>query len=378
VKRWWFHSAAVLSLLLSIAAAAAWAMSHARPGDWHLLAIAHSADLRRVHPERRTVVLMMPARSPSASPYGYWDAWWALSRSGRLTLVAQVVDYEGRLGRVYASPPSLLVELPGPARARAVAFGRVPESHPWARRLGFAWDADVQQVDDRDRAGGPVLVRVWRIMTPWWFLVLPGLPLPLLWLRARRRSRRRDAAEPHAILTPMATFTVTVLRDLLQAALRDKLRDGWFYLRDSSVIDLSAPVLLITDTDDLEDAEAGIARAAEDRGFPHEGLDTATLISIAHGAGVFAAPPSDDLLLEAFLYYYKFDAFLPRPGAPDPPPAHEIINSLDRTFYDSLGAERAGIPCREPGCTRGSVEYSVLCRPHHFESVKRKASPFRH
>jgi hypothetical protein len=176
----------------------------------------------------------------------------------------------------------------------------------------------------------------------------------------------------------MATSGVVALRDLLRAALREELPEGWFYLPESSKLDLATPVLLITDADDLEDDESDRPRAASDRGFPREGLDTPTLVSIALGTTHFASSPSDDLLLEAFIYYHEFDAFLPRPGAPDPPPWPEIEHSLDREFYDSLGPERADVPCRKPACTRGAVAYSVLCRPHHFESVKRKVSPFTH
>ena len=176
----------------------------------------------------------------------------------------------------------------------------------------------------------------------------------------------------------MATSKVVVLRDLLRAALREELSYGWFFLPESSKLELATPVFFITDGDDLDRDERGIPRAASGRGFPREGLDTDTLVDIAQGATRLASPPSDDLLLEAFLYYHEHDAFLPSPGAPEPLPWAEFEHRQDREFYDSLGPERADVPCREPACTRGSVTYSVLCRPHHFESVKRKVSPFQH
>jgi hypothetical protein len=194
MKRWLFNLAAALSLLLTIAAAAAWAVSHARPSGWHLLGTAHSADLTRVNRGRRTVLFATAANRSEAPPYGFWDAWWALSRSGRLTLLAQVVDYDGTVRRVYASPPSLIVDLPGQARLRAVVFDRMPDSGPRASRLGFAWHSDAQRVDDGDEVGGPVSARAWMVTLPYWFIVLLGLPMPLLWRRVTRR--RRDTPVP--------------------------------------------------------------------------------------------------------------------------------------------------------------------------------------
>jgi hypothetical protein len=189
MKRSLFNLGAAFSLLLSLAAAAAWAMSYARPLDWHLLGTAHSTDLTRVSLDRRTVVLMIPVKGSKGVSHGWWDGWWVRSRSGRLTLLAQTIDYEGSLRRVYAAPPSVTVDLSGPARARAVAFARMPEARPWARRLGFAWDADAQQAfHDGDRVGAPVSVRARMITIPHWSIVLLGLPLSLLWLR--RRARR--------------------------------------------------------------------------------------------------------------------------------------------------------------------------------------------
>ena len=190
MKRWLFNLAAALSLLLSLAAAAAWATSYAREPGWRLLGVAHSADLTRVDRGRRTVLFTTAANWSKEPHYGFWDAWWALSRSGRLTLLAQVVDYEGTLRRVYASPPSLIVDLPGRSRPEAVVFGRVPDAGPRAGRLGFALRSDAQPVDG---GSGPVSARAWMVTLPYWFIVLLGLPVPLLW---RRVTRRRDGPVP--------------------------------------------------------------------------------------------------------------------------------------------------------------------------------------
>ena len=75
-----------------------------------------------------------------------------------------------------------------------------------------------------------------------------------------------------------------------------------------------------------------------------------------------------------------------QPGARPPMPPEERAArerclaeaqlASDRKFYDALGPERAMIPCRDPGCTRGTVALSVFCRRHHFESVWRRTCPF--
>ena len=194
MKRWLFNLAAALSLLLSLAAAAAWAMSYARTPGWRLIGIAHSADLTRVNGGRSAVLFTTAPNWSKAAHYGFWDALWALSQSGRLTLLAQAVDYDGTLRRVYASPPSLIVDLPGQARPQAQVFGRMPESGPWESRLGFAFHSDAQLVDDGDGVGGPVSARARIVTLPYWFIVLLGLPMPLLWLRISRR--RRDTPVP--------------------------------------------------------------------------------------------------------------------------------------------------------------------------------------
>ena len=191
MKRWLFSLAAALSLLLSLAAAAAWAMSYAGPPGWRLIGTAHSADLTRVSQGRRTVLFTTTADWSKTPHYGFWDAWWALSQYGRLTLLAQVIDYEGTLRRVYASPPSLTVDLPGQPRPLAVIFGDMPVAGPRASWLGFALHRAAETVNGDD---GPVSARAWMVTFPYWLLVLLGLPTPLLWLRVTRR--RRDSPVP--------------------------------------------------------------------------------------------------------------------------------------------------------------------------------------
>lgn len=180
MKRWLFHVVTAVSFLLSLAAAIAWATSHTRPLDWHLLGIAHSPDLTRGPRTEATSITMMPADGSNVD-HGFWDALWVRSHSGRLTLVAQTIDYDRNLHAVRSTPPSLTVDVSGPSSARIVVFDRLPDSSPWAGRLGFAWDTDAQQAVDAS-----VDVRARRILLPYWFLLLLGLPLSLTWWRVQR------------------------------------------------------------------------------------------------------------------------------------------------------------------------------------------------
>jgi hypothetical protein len=105
-------------------------------------------------------------------------------------------------------------------------------------------------------------------------------------------------------------------------------------------------------------------------------LDTATIKDTAKGARLFKDPPPDELLLEAFVYYWRFDAWLPAPDALDAPPLEEAKKKLDREFFESLGEERSGVACRIEGCSRGAIHQSVLCRIHHYEMIKKESCPF--
>lgn len=58
--------------------------------------------------------------------------------------------------------------------------------------------------------------------------------------------------------------------------------------------------------------------------------------------------------------------------------AAELTLKMHREFYDNLGPEDAGEQCRQPGCPRGTVKFSVFCRIHHFESLYKTPCPFHH
>jgi hypothetical protein len=57
-------------------------------------------------------------------------------------------------------------------------------------------------------------------------------------------------------------------------------------------------------------------------------------------------------------------------------PARLLQDAEDRAFFDQLGEERSEPRCAAPGCSRGAISLSTLCRIHHFEMVKRRACPF--
>ena len=109
-----------------------------------------------------------------------------------------------------------------------------------------------------------------------------------------------------------------------------------------------------------------------------ETLDTSTITDCVLWADKLAGHPNDNARFESFIYYVQFDAFLPKLGAPAPPPREEIMRRLDLEFYDKLGPEDSAKPCRHNGCIRGTVRFSVLCKRHHFEMIKHRECPFDH
>lgn len=108
-----------------------------------------------------------------------------------------------------------------------------------------------------------------------------------------------------------------------------------------------------------------------------ETLDDKTIEQLVDWADRLAGNESDAARLEVFIYYYRFDAAPKRLGQEDPPPAEQIVHELDLQFYNSLGAESSERKCKKEGCPRGTLRFSVFCRRHHFESLKKKPCPFQ-
>ena len=163
----------------------------------------------------------------------------------------------------------------------------------------------------------------------------------------------------------------TTMRLALRAAAGGKLGKGWLFLASPERPTLDTQCLLV-DAGPDDDPEA----IAVECGFPEECLDAATIEETTKCARRFRNPPTDELLLESFVYYLRFDAWLPSPGALDPPPWEETEKRLDREFFESLGEERHDTPCHSNGCAHGAVSQSIFCRVHHFEMIKKKPCPF--
>ncbi len=165
------------------------------------------------------------------------------------------------------------------------------------------------------------------------------------------------------------------LAAMIRAAGNGELPRGWLCLADSETSPQTDCILVVSaEDDDLEEV-------APKLGYPRLSLDTDTIEDIFHGAARLVENPSDDQLLRSFQYYCDHDAFISDIDAPVPPPLTkeqiaDHYRHLDRQFYDALGPERELLRCRSVGCTRGSVSLSAFCRPHHFESVKGRPSPF--
>ena len=153
--------------------------------------------------------------------------------------------------------------------------------------------------------------------------------------------------------------------------------DDWLFIAGDAV-DLSLDTeaeLSPVETDEENEFEEILPAGYFERGL-RSTIDYQTLEDCIQWSDRLTGKADDLAASKIIRYYLRFDAWPDRLDAPDPPPAHEIIARLDREFYEKLGEERPGTKCKRDECTRGTVQFSVLCRPHHFESIKGKPSPY--
>jgi hypothetical protein len=177
-------------------------------------------------------------------------------------------------------------------------------------------------------------------------------------------------------MTTPLNLTFTRLVDIVRDTKRE-IPKGWLFLPNTQNWTIKTKGIVI-DIDSLAESEVNENDTpifADEKDLIIT-LDGGTLESIYVCVARLEDPPTDRTLLEAFIYYYEFDAFLPELGAADSPPTEVIIHNRDRQFYDSLGEESLNSKCKQNSCDRGIINFSVFCRIHHFESIKEKPCPF--
>lgn len=108
------------------------------------------------------------------------------------------------------------------------------------------------------------------------------------------------------------------LGDLLSKLKSNEICSGWVYFRERTNPTLDTECLLLAD-DDL-DSDDDIPPKARQAGFLIEGLDTETIEDCILRAQQLTPTSNPTAELESFIYYWRFDAFLPFPRASEPPP----------------------------------------------------------
>ncbi|MQA23097.1 DUF7716 domain-containing protein [Rugamonas rivuli] len=164
------------------------------------------------------------------------------------------------------------------------------------------------------------------------------------------------------------------LRDVFFKLEAGELCEGWIYFRERTNPSLDTECFLVSGAD--LDSDGDIPSKARLAGYLVEGLDTEAIKDCLLCAKQLGQKQNASTELESFIYYWRFDAFLPYSGAPEPPPPEVAILNAERQFYESLGQENLANPCRNQSCHRGAIQYSVFCKVHHFENIRKKTCPF--
>ena len=156
------------------------------------------------------------------------------------------------------------------------------------------------------------------------------------------------------------------------------LEQGWLFLPNDKAWTADSPCIIF-DIDEMEESEMvneDLPVFAKENNLRIT-LDSQTIEGIVHCTTHLDCEVTDQVLVEAFQYYFDHDAYLPSPGYVPPSP-EEIENSIDLQFYNKLSAENPDKKCEKEDCERGTVKFSVLCKIHHFEMVQKKPCPFTH
>jgi hypothetical protein len=142
---------------------------------------------------------------------------------------------------------------------------------------------------------------------------------------------------------------------------------------------------------DASDEEHGAAWLGTDSGYTVEWSDAVLVFSgpgfeppsrhmrkvpRERALGLWVALARGDIAAVERCDWHPGNGHVPDPALDEQMRAWQ--SEQDRKFYDQLGEERSGTPCRADGCRRGAVLFSVLCRAHHFESIWKRPSPFSH
>jgi hypothetical protein len=165
------------------------------------------------------------------------------------------------------------------------------------------------------------------------------------------------------------------LREVFQHAKRRTLPGDWLYLPADAEWTLDTDGIFLDGEDEEKDVDE-VPVVAKSKNL-RETLDDQTIEQIVDWADKLAGKEDDAARLDVFCYYFKFDSVPDKLHAPDPPPVEIIRLQRDREFYDSLGSERTDARCRHEGCPRGTTKFSVFCRTHQFEKVKKRPCPFQ-
>src|SRR5437016_5906076 len=112
------------------------------------------------------------------------------------------------------------------------------------------------------------------------------------------------------------------LRDVFHAVTK-RQPDAWLFLpSESSTWNLDSDAILINPEYDDATDEQVLPEVVKQNDL-RETIDTQTIADCVRWADRLAGRADDLVRLESFLYYVRWDAFLPKIGAPDPPPIEE-------------------------------------------------------